>query len=171
MSISLLGGPDAGVEGVDIEAQDEQPAAQVGHPSGVVGSAGDDPPGFMGSRAGGGNPADDVQAPRVLEVAGHAQHLAQVGWADEQQVHIRDRGDLLDPVQGGSGFNLDADERFGVGLSLLRSGPDIPRDREAGRNPPDRTGGPGRNGFCVEPGGGIGDNRWGESPPERPRRG
>ena len=56
-----------------------------------------------------------VEALRVLEVTGHAQHLAQVGRADEQQVDVGDRGDVFERGQRTCGLDLNADEGLGIG--------------------------------------------------------
>src|SRR5207245_3577832 len=53
-AVALLRSPDAGVERVDVEAQDEHPAAPALHPRGVLRPARDDSPWFarFGARAG-----------------------------------------------------------------------------------------------------------------------
>ena len=115
-AVPRLGGADAGVDDVDVEAEDEHPAAPAEHPLGVLGASGDDPPGLAGLGAGPGDPLDGVEALGVLEVAGDAQHLADVGRADEEEVDVGDRGDLGDRGDRPGGLDLDADEGLGVGL-------------------------------------------------------
>ncbi len=60
------------------------------------GPRGTDPPRLAAPRHSAGDPLDRVEAARVLEVAGDAQHLADVGRADEEQVDVGDRGDFGD---------------------------------------------------------------------------
>src|SRR5262245_30192537 len=92
--IPLLRRANARVDDVDIQAEDEHPAAPAGHAGGVLGAAGDDPPGLAGVGAGAGDALDGSEALGVLEVAGDAQRLADVGRADEQQIDIGHGGDL-----------------------------------------------------------------------------
>ena len=55
------------------------------------------PQGLPAVGAGPGDRLDGVEAARVLEVAGDAQDLAEVGGADEQEVDVGDGGDLGRP--------------------------------------------------------------------------
>ena len=73
-----------------------KPRTNIRHPQpsircGVLGTSRDDPPGLAGLGAGLGDPLDGVEALGVLEVAGDAQDLADVGRADEEQVDVGDR--------------------------------------------------------------------------------
>lgn len=104
------------MEGVVIEAEDEHFAAELGHPAGVVGASGDDAPGFSGVLADVGDAFDGFEAAGVIELSRDAEDLAEVGGSDEEEVDIGDGGDVGGVLDGRGGFELNADEGFGVGL-------------------------------------------------------
>ena len=73
------------------------------------------PQGLPADLHGLGDRFDRLQALGVLEVAGHAENLAQVGRTDEEQVDVGNGGDLGDRVEGARRLDLNADERLGIG--------------------------------------------------------
>ena len=99
--VALLHAADAGVEAVDVEPERRTSGspsrASARHTRGRAGRF----PRVSGVGAGPGDPLDGVEAARVLEVAGDAEHLAEVGRPDEQEVNVGDGGDLGDRGEGG----------------------------------------------------------------------
>ena len=81
----------------------------------ILGTAAENPPGLLGVGTDASEVLDRLEALGVFEVASDAQHLAQVGRADEQQVDVGNRGDVLERRQCTGGLDLDAQEGLGVG--------------------------------------------------------
>src|SRR5262249_46325697 len=117
--VSVLDVTDTGVHDVNVRAQNEQLAAPVPHPGCVLRTAREDTPRLLGGAARPRNGLDRLEATSVLEIAGHAQHLTEVGRADEQQVDVGDGGDLSNCLESAGGLDLDADKRLGIRLSRV----------------------------------------------------